>query len=88
MELTITELLAGSGITIGTIATAVITAYNKLSNKISKMETKVEFLEAEIKEEKRENKAAYVNLTARMDEMLRLLTEVRLELSNKKNRDE
>lgn len=87
MELTITELLAGSGVTVGTIATAVITAYNKLNTKINKMETKIEFLEAEIKEEKRENKEAYINLTSRMDEMLKMLTEVRLELSNKRDRD-
>lgn len=82
--ITITELLAGGGVTLGTIATAWIA----INNKVGKMETKIDYLEQEIKEEKRENKQAYLGLTQRMDELIRLVTDVRLELSEKKNRNE
>lgn len=83
---TFMELIAGAGITITSLIGALIAAWVAINNKISKMETDIEYIKKEQTSEKKDNKEALEGLKEQMHQMYQLMVDIKVEMQNKQNR--
>lgn len=90
-SVTLIQLLAGSGVSIFSI----IGGYVAIKSKITKMETDIDYLKREdeklydlIKDIRSENQAAYSSLDKKMDDLISIITDIKIDLNNKKDKQD